>query len=148
MVQRALYAFPTAMLPYAISRAAYGDFADDHTQRCRKSAGCSEYELRHALCRLVQHYNVRLRRMTAVFYAAGRRKYQRICKNWPRARVPEAFYTIAPSPVPVLLLSGGIDPVTPTAMAIRSRKRWGRKTLHISVQHAGHGMLMNACIRM
>ena len=39
--------------------------------------------------------------------------YRRACADWPRGDVAPGFYRVPVSPVPVLLLAGGIDPVTP-----------------------------------
>ena len=151
MVQRALYVpSQTAMLPYAISRAAHGDFLPMTTLSGAGNlpgAASMSYGMHYAVWCSEALQRPAAKNDGSIFMLQAEENYQRICKNWPRARVPEAFYTIAPSPVPVLLLSGGIDPVTPTRHGDKVAKALGQKTLHISVQHAGHGMLMNACMR-
>jgi pimeloyl-ACP methyl ester carboxylesterase len=73
--------------------------------------------------------------------------YNRICEKWPRANIPAAFFDIPVSSAPVLLLSGGIDPVTPTRHGAAVAKALGPKARHISVDNAGHGLLAHGCVR-
>lgn len=72
--------------------------------------------------------------------------YERACKTWPRAEVPAAFYQVPPAQSPVLLLSGGADPVTPPRHAERIAKLLGAKTQHIVVPQAGHGVMGLGCM--
>ncbi|MBB2483767.1 alpha/beta hydrolase [Mitsuaria sp. WAJ17] len=72
--------------------------------------------------------------------------YERVCKTWPRAEVPAAFYQVPPAQTPVLLLSGGADPVTPPRHAERIAKLLGAKTQHIVVPQAGHGVMSLGCM--
>ena len=44
-------------------------------------------------------------------------RQRQACASWPRAKVKPAFFTPVRSPVPVLFLSGGRDPVTPARWA-------------------------------
>lgn len=73
--------------------------------------------------------------------------YRRVCAGWPRGEVPAAFYAVPPSPAPVLLLSGGIDPVTPPRHGERVRAALGPLARHVVVPNAGHGVLALACVR-
>lgn len=73
--------------------------------------------------------------------------YQRVCADWPRGDVPDAFYTVPPSPAPVLLLSGGLDPATPPRHAERVAGALGPNAVHVVVDHAGHGVLSLGCLR-
>ena len=73
--------------------------------------------------------------------------YNKVCEKWPRASIPEGFFEIPVSTAPVLLLSGGIDPVTPTRHGAAVTKALGAKARHISVDNAGHGLLAHGCIR-
>ena len=72
--------------------------------------------------------------------------YERICRNWPRAEVPASFYQVPPAQTPVLLLSGGADPVTPPRHAERVAQLLGAKTQHIVVPQAGHGVMSLGCM--
>ncbi len=80
------------------------------------------------------------------FGPAGARLYQRVCAEWPRGELPAAYYAMPPSPVPVLLLSGGIDPVTPPRHGTRVAQALGRNAKHVVVPHAGHGVMSLGCM--
>ncbi|MDE2452069.1 MAG: alpha/beta hydrolase, partial [Burkholderiales bacterium] len=67
--------------------------------------------------------------------------------DWPRGAVPAAFFTIAPAPVPVLLLAGGDDPATPPRHAEAAARALGSRARLVVVAHAGHGMLGLDCLR-
>ena len=73
--------------------------------------------------------------------------YNRVCEKWPRASISPAFFDIPASIAPVLLLSGGIDPVTPTRHGAAVATALGAKARHISVENAGHGLLAHGCVR-
>ena len=73
--------------------------------------------------------------------------YQQVCAAWPRAQIPAAFYQLPVAPVPVLLLSGGIDPATPSRHGARVADALGAKALHAVVPNAGHGLLSLPCLR-
>jgi alpha-beta hydrolase superfamily lysophospholipase len=61
--------------------------------------------------------------------------------------VAAAFYTIPPSAAPVLLLSGGIDPVTPPRHAERVARALGPKARTVVVANSGHNVMAIACMR-
>ncbi len=73
--------------------------------------------------------------------------YRDVCKDWPRGNVPAAFYTLPPAPAPVLVLSGGADPVTPPRHGERVARALGAKARHIVVPQAGHGVMAIGCLR-
>jgi dienelactone hydrolase len=73
--------------------------------------------------------------------------YRSVCTNWPRGELPAAFYTVPPAPAPVLVLSGGIDPVTPARHGQRIAELLGAKARHVVVPHAGHGVMQLGCMR-
>jgi pimeloyl-ACP methyl ester carboxylesterase len=73
--------------------------------------------------------------------------YERVCKDWPRGSVPAEFYTMPPAQSPVLLLSGGADPVTPPRHGERVAKALGPKAIHQVVPAAGHGVMSLPCMR-
>ena len=73
--------------------------------------------------------------------------YERVCKDWPRGQVPAEFYTMPAAPSPVLLLSGGADPVTPPRHGERVAKALGAKAIHQVVPAAGHGVMDLPCMR-
>lgn len=73
--------------------------------------------------------------------------YLRTCAAWPRGEVPEAFYAIPQARTATLLLSGGLDPVTPPRHATRVAAALGSKALHVVVPQAGHGVMSLGCMR-
>jgi pimeloyl-ACP methyl ester carboxylesterase len=74
-------------------------------------------------------------------------QYRETCKDWPRGSVPAAFYTLPPAPAPVLVLSGGADPVTPPRHGERVTRVLGAKARHVVVPQAGHGVMAIGCMR-
>jgi pimeloyl-ACP methyl ester carboxylesterase len=81
------------------------------------------------------------------FGVAFARFYARMCAGWPRGDVPTAFYSIAASATPVLLLSGGLDPATPPRHGERVARALGPMARHVVVANAGHGVLGIGCMR-
>lgn len=77
--------------------------------------------------------------------------YTRVCQGWPRGEVPEGFYTVPPAPSPVLLLSGGADPVTPPRHGERAAQALAvghpERVRHLVVPEAGHGVMGVGCMR-
>ena len=75
------------------------------------------------------------------------RLYREVCAGWPGGPVPAAFYTVPVAAAPVLLLSGGADPVTPPRHAQRTAQALGAAARHVVVPQAGHGVLGLPCMR-
>jgi pimeloyl-ACP methyl ester carboxylesterase len=73
-------------------------------------------------------------------------RYAAICPLWPTADVPPAFYQLQPSSAPVLLLSGGIDPVTPPRHAKQVAQALGNKVTQVVVPQASHGLMGLPCV--
>jgi pimeloyl-ACP methyl ester carboxylesterase len=71
--------------------------------------------------------------------------YRRTCATWPRGQVDPAFYRVGPSPAPVLVLSGGLDPVTPPRHGERVARALGDQARHLVMPHAGHGVMVMGC---
>lgn len=74
-------------------------------------------------------------------------RYQRLCANWPRGTVDAGFYQVPAAQSPVLLTSGGADPVTPPRHGERVAKQLGAKARHVVVPAAGHGVINLPCMR-
>lgn len=82
------------------------------------------------------------------FGSLDRDQYTRVCQQWPRGEVPAAFYSIPAAHHPVLLLSGGADPVTPPRHGARVAKALGAMARHVVVPQAGHGVALTlSCMR-
>jgi fermentation-respiration switch protein FrsA (DUF1100 family) len=75
------------------------------------------------------------------------REYIARCANLPRGDVPAAFYSMPPAPAATLVLSGGIDPVTPPRHGERAAKALGAKARHVVAPNAGHGVMGIGCMR-
>ena len=73
--------------------------------------------------------------------------YRRVCAQWPRGEVADAFYRLPAATSAVLLLSGTLDPVTPPRHGERVAKALGPLARHLTVANAGHGILGIGCAR-
>lgn len=80
------------------------------------------------------------------FYVMTANLYNKVCEKWPRAQIPPEFFNIPRSAAPVLLLTGGIDPVTPTPLGVTVAKALGENARHVTLENAGHGLLTQGCI--
>jgi pimeloyl-ACP methyl ester carboxylesterase len=70
---------------------------------------------------------------------------QSLCRGWPRGPLDPDLHAPLHSDVPVLLLSGGNDPVTPSANAERTRIGLTH-SLHVVLAGLGHGQLTAPCM--
>ncbi len=68
------------------------------------------------------------------------------CKGWPRADVSAADRAPVTSRVPVLLLSGELDPVTPPSNAAAAARTLAN-SFQVVVPGEGHGALLRSCTR-
>jgi len=66
------------------------------------------------------------------------------CAMWPKGSLPPDYYTPVVSDVPVLLLSGEVDPVTPPGWGTSVVKHLSRGK-HIIVPSTGHGVVSTPC---
>jgi pimeloyl-ACP methyl ester carboxylesterase len=148
-VRRPLYnPEQSAILPYAIEAAADGRF--DALMAMTSSTNDQPTDLSEG-----QHFAVicsedypRLPAATGAASDQGAQGlYRAVCAHWPRGAVPAAFYTISASPVPVLLMSGGLDPVTPPRHAERVARALGPKARSVVVANNGHNVMAIACMR-
>jgi pimeloyl-ACP methyl ester carboxylesterase len=73
--------------------------------------------------------------------------YDETCPTIARGSVPAAFYTVSPAPAATLVLSGGLDPVTPPRHGERVARALGAKARHVVVANAGHGVMGIGCMR-
>jgi len=141
-------------LPHAVTEAAQGRFVA-LTGLASAMSGGRDREMRMAMG---MHFSVvcaeDMPRVAAGgdppgadFGASFADLYRRTCEAWPRGLVPEAFYRMPVAPAPVLVLSGGIDPVTPPRHGERATKALGAKARHVVVPNAGHGVMSLGCMR-
>ncbi|HWM89909.1 MAG TPA: alpha/beta fold hydrolase [Thermoanaerobaculia bacterium] len=83
----------------------------------------------------------RIREKTAGTYLGDYRIRQQkaVCKVWPRARIAADTHAPVRSDVPVLLVSGERDPVTPPDLANQA-SRFMTNRLHVVVPRGSHGV--------
>jgi pimeloyl-ACP methyl ester carboxylesterase len=72
-------------------------------------------------------------------------KYSEICAQWPRAQLPEDYWQPIKSNVPVLMLSGAVDPVTPPRWAELVKSGLTNAT-HIVAPGGHHITTQEGCI--
>jgi pimeloyl-ACP methyl ester carboxylesterase len=68
------------------------------------------------------------------------------CAFWPRGELPKDYREPVKSDVPVLLLSGELDPVTPPSWAEEARRTL-TNSLHVTLPGVGHGAYSVGCAR-
>jgi pimeloyl-ACP methyl ester carboxylesterase len=152
-VRGALYAPAlAAALPEAIDAAARDDFRGllglNATLFAKKSARLATGMHLSVVCAEdLPRLAVAVDKPGADFGTAFAHQYERLCASWPRGAVPDAFYTLAPSASPVMVLSGGLDPVTPPRHGERVARLLGPLARHIVVANAGHGVMAIGCMR-
>ena len=141
-----------AALPDAIDAAADGDVAGlvglNASFASRAGSGIATGMHLSVVCAEdVPRLAASTDRPGADFGVEFARFYERLCASWPHGDVPAAFYSLAASNAPVLVLSGGIDPATPPRHGERVVHALGPKSRHIVVPNAGHGVLGVGCMR-
>jgi len=71
--------------------------------------------------------------------------YRRVCAWWPADPVGPAFHQPFDRDVPVLILSGEVDPVTPPVYGEEAAEQYSR-SLHLVAPGRGHITMTNPCI--
>lgn len=152
-VRGALYApFTRAVAPYAINRAARGDWApmlalataatewsaDTMAAGAMFSILCSE-DIEQALKLPPSMLSFGFMRDSYV------RPFAAACSVWPHRVLREDQYAPFSSKVPAMVISGPSDPVTPPASGEVTRKMFGR-SVHVVVPHGLHTNGSNACV--
>jgi len=94
---------------------------------------------------LVEAEMAKLKNSRQEFYGAETiEEHERMCAIWPRGKLPQDYYDPVKSGVPVLLLSGGIDPATPPRHAEQVLKGLTRGK-HLIAPNLGHGVSSQGC---
>lgn len=73
--------------------------------------------------------------------------YRETCPRVARGEVPAAFYALTAAKAATLVLSGGLDPVTPPRHGARVAQALGALARHVVVPNAGHGVMGIGCMR-
>lgn len=68
------------------------------------------------------------------------------CKVWPRGEVPEGFHQAVVSDLPVLLMSGERDPVTPPQYAAQAAETFPN-SVNLVARGQAHSVMGNVCLR-
>ncbi|MFZ6654164.1 alpha/beta hydrolase [Undibacterium sp. TJN19] len=151
MVQKTLYSPATlAALPYAITQAEQGNYAPLITMSGSTSLpgpGGIAYGMHFSVWCGEAYARPQQTQAKDAFEKSMNEMYEQTCKKWPRADIPAGFFEVPASASPVLLLSGGIDPVTPSRHGEAVAKALGAKATHIKIDNAGHGLLAQGCVR-
>ena len=140
-----------SLLPEMLALAAQGDFGPLFAANPALSGNLAE-QMNAAL-----HFSVtcaedvpRIRRGMEQETLAGlptRRLAEQtiaVCDVWPRGAMPADFATPVASDKPVLLLSGGMDPVTPPAYGTEVAKGFPNSR-HVVAPGYGHIVSVHAC---
>jgi pimeloyl-ACP methyl ester carboxylesterase len=68
------------------------------------------------------------------------------CNVWPRGELPEGFHQPVISDIPVLLMSGERDPVTPPHYAAQTAETFSN-SLNLIARGQAHSVMKNKCLR-
>ena len=68
------------------------------------------------------------------------------CNVWPHGEVPEGFHQPVVSDIPVLLMSGERDPVTPPHYAVQTAETFSN-SLNLVARGQAHSVMKNICLR-
>jgi len=68
------------------------------------------------------------------------------CTVWPKGEVPQDFHTPVSSDLPVLLMSGERDPVTPPRYASQAAETFSN-SLNLVARGQAHSVMKNVCLR-
>ena len=71
-------------------------------------------------------------------------EFSKACRLWPKGVVPADFALPVKSAKPVLILSGGLDPVTPPSYGDEVKRNFSN-SLHAVGQNIGHGVSHHGC---
>ncbi len=71
-------------------------------------------------------------------------EFSKACKLWPKGVMPADFVLPVKSAKPVLILSGGLDPVTPPLHGEEVKRNFSN-TLHVIAPNVGHGVSHHGC---
>lgn len=146
-----LYAPPSArLIPYTVDRASKGDFgpwlalADFGNQTL--NGGISVGLLLSVQCAeeipLLGDDGVSI--AASLFPSGFQQFWKGACSVWPRGAVPADFNAPVSVDVPTLLLSGGLDPITPPQMA-EATARHLSNAKSVVVPFAGHSVVVYGC---
>ncbi len=71
--------------------------------------------------------------------------YDQVCADWPRGELPQDFHEPFDADVPVLILSGELDPVTPPAYGDEAQAQFSNSE-HLVARGRGHIVITQDCV--
>jgi pimeloyl-ACP methyl ester carboxylesterase len=149
-----LYAPDVAVLvPYTIDHASRGDFGPFAAQALALEHGFSRSLSLGLFFSVVCSEDVPFilpgeieRESAGTFVGPGQaRELVKACEGWPRATLPPGWRDPVRSDIPVLLLSGELDPATPPRWAEKARETLS-SSLHVVARGVGHGVTGQGCV--
>ncbi len=78
------------------------------------------------------------------FQSSFIREFSTACEGWPKGKVANDFFTPVKSDKPVLIFSGGLDPVTPPVFGDEVKKTFSNSA-HFVAPNIGHGVAQHGC---
>ncbi len=121
--------------PLMAMAATFGDFTEDKIfMGMRFSVVCAE-----DIPRLTAAQEER-----APFGKLFVREFTKGCESWPKGVMAKDFDQPVVSDKPVLILSGGLDPVTPPQFGDEVKKGFSN-SLHVVASNVGHGVSSRGC---
>ncbi len=142
----------TAVLPQSIARAKQGDYNPLFAQSAIFSDGMEDMiaygmRLSVACAEDVPRYTKAELESQVARAPFGRLFVDQMalsCEVWPKGKMAADFTEPVRSDKPVLILSGGLDPVTPSVHGEEVRQSLSN-ALHLIAPHAGHGVGSRGC---
>ncbi|HEY2590229.1 MAG TPA: alpha/beta fold hydrolase [Steroidobacteraceae bacterium] len=143
-----------ALLPFSLHEATRGDFGPLASQFLlvdRTYGNALAYGMHNSVVCTedVPFYgeaNVDRARLARTYLGSSQiDALERVCALWPRGPIDPDFHAPLDSSVPVMLLSGADDPVTPPANAEEVARGLARHTI-VELDGMGHGQLVAPCI--
>ncbi len=141
-----------AVLPYALARAADGEYTPLVALSAAVAGGINENFAAGMHFAVICAEDLprvtteqRVAQLPATRFGRGFLDvYEQACRGVPVRAVPAEFYDIPASPTPVLVLSGGLDPATPPRHGERVAQRLGHAR-HIVSPFLGHIVSAQGC---
>ena len=125
--------------PLLAQGALFGDFAEDKIAfGMRLSVACAEDIPRIAKA------DIEREAQRVPFGRVFIDEFAKACEGWPKGRMAADFDQPVKSDKPVLILSGGLDPVTPPLHGDEV-KRSLSNALHLVAPNVGHGVSVRGC---
>ena len=125
--------------PLLAQGSLFGDFAEDRIAfGMRLSVVCAEDAPRYVKA------DIERDAQRLPFGRFFMDEFAKACEGWPKGRMAPDFDQPVRSDKPVLILSGGLDPVTPPVHG-EEVKRTLSNALHLIAPNVGHGVSARGC---